>query len=194
MTPGVTICIPSIPQRAVMLTQALVSVVRQTRPVAGIHVAIDHERAGASATRNRAMAGVQTEWIGLLDDDDELYPHHVATLLDLAADTGAGLVWGWFDVTGGHDPLDGRGRPFDPDNPHTVPITYMVRTEVARQAIAEVGGFLPDPEMTGAWDVQDKAFFIACARIGGTACTERATWRWRHTGRNTSGLAERTVA
>lgn len=187
-------CIPSIPKRATLLVRAMASVARQTRPVAGISVAIDIAKRGASATRNQAMAGVGSEWIGFLDDDDELYAHHVETLLGLAEDTGAGMVWGWFDVSGGHDPLaEYRGRPFDPDDPHTVPITYLVRTDVARQAAAEMGGFLDDIESTGAWDVQDKAFFVACARIGGTANIDRPTWKWHHHGFNTSGLASNAV-
>src|SRR5690606_29580029 len=147
---GVTIVIPTIPPRTAQLARAVVSVGRQTRPVAAISIAQDLTHAGAWATRNRAMMAVTTEWTGFLDDDDELYPHHCATLLDLAEAEGADLVWGWFDVAGGNDPLDGKGRQFDVDNPHTVPITYLVRTELLHAAAAVTGGFLADE--AGSWN------------------------------------------
>jgi glycosyltransferase involved in cell wall biosynthesis len=188
--PTVTIVIPTIPPRIAMLQRAVASVMQQTHEVAAISIAVDHRHEGAWATRNRAMAAVRTEWIGFLDDDDDLYAHHVATLLDLADETGAGVVWGWYDVAGGFDPFpQHRGRPWDPDDPHIVPITYLVRADIARKAVEETGGFVADD--IGAWDNQDQPFFTACARLGGTACTAEATWRWHHHSGNTSGLPAR---
>jgi len=163
---------------------------RQTRPPAALSVAVDTAHEGAWATRNRAMEAVATEWTAFLDDDDELYAFHLEVLLDLAAETGAGLVWGWFDVAGGQDPFpQHRGRAFDLDHPHIVPIAYLVRTEVLRAAVAATGGFQPDE--AGAWDNQDQPLFVEMARLGGTACTERSTWKWHHHARNTSGLPTR---
>lgn len=190
MASTVTIVIPTIPPRVAMLQRAVASVLQQTHPVAAVAIAVDNDHAGAWTTRNQAMSSVTTEWLGFLDDDDDLYAHHVATLLDVADDTGASMVWGWFDVYGGTDPFpQNRGRPWSLEQPYTVPITYLVRTEVARKAFDETGGFLPDD--IGAWDNQDQPFFAACARIGGVACTPEITWRWFHHGRNTSGLPER---
>lgn len=189
MIPGVTIAIPTIPPRGALLARAVVSVTRQTRPVAAISVAQDLTHAGAWGTRNAALAAVRTEWTGFLDDDDELYPHHCEFLLDLADEHEADMVWGWFDVAGGNDPLDGRGRQFDPDNPHTVPITYLVRTELLHAAVEWTGGFLADE--AGAWDNQDAPLFIAIAQMGKTWHDPRATWRWHHHGKNTSGLPSR---
>ena len=190
MNESVTIVIPTIPPRIPMLQRAVASVLAQTHPVAAVSIAVDTDHDGAWTTRNRAMATVQTDWLGFLDDDDDLYAHHVATLLELADTTGAGMVWGWFDVYGGTDPFpENRGRQFDPDAPHTVPITYLIRTDIARKAVEETGGFVADD--IGAWDNQDAPFFLAAARIGGTACTPQVTWRWSHHGRNTSGLPGR---
>lgn len=163
---------------------------RQQCHVAGFSIVVDTLHEGAWATRNRALATVATEWTAFLDDDDELYPFHTAMLLDLAAEHDADLVWGWFDVTGGIDPFPmHRGKPFDVADPHIVPITYMVRTELLHAAVAATGGFLADD--AGAWDNQDQPLFVEMARQGKTACTDRATWRWHHHARNTSGLPDR---
>lgn len=163
---------------------------RQTQPIAALSIAVDTDHAGAWATRNRALEAVRTEWTAFLDDDDELYLFHVQRLLGLAAEHGADLVWGWFDVAGGRDPFpQHRGKAFDPDHPHIVPIAYMVRTELLRAAVERTGGFLADE--AGAWDNQDQPLFVEMARMGVTACTEQATWRWHHHSANTSGLPSR---
>lgn len=189
-TPGVTIVVPTIPPRANLLARAITSAMRQTRPIAAISIAVDNEHEGAWATRNRALAAVRTEWTAFLDDDDELYRFHVEALLDLADAEHADLVWGWFDVAGGQDPFPmHRGRTFNPDEPHIVPITYMVRTDLLHEAVAATGGFLADE--AGAWDNQDQPLFVEMARRGKTACTDRATWRWHHHSGNTSGLPTR---
>lgn len=190
MTPGVTVVIPTIPPRGPELARAIVSVMRQTWPAVGMSIAIDRDHEGAWATRNRALRTVDTEWTAFLDDDDEFYPHHLDVLGNLVIATGADLAWGWFDVAGGADPFPmHRGRPFDPDHPHIVPITYMVRTDLLHCAVEMTGGFLPDE--AGAWDNQDQPLFVQMARIGKTACTEQATWKWTHHSRNTSGLPSR---
>lgn len=191
LLPGVTVVVPTIPGRARLLARALASVDDQERPAQAVIVWRDHERRGAWEARNQAARHVRTEWTAFLDDDDELLPHHLGTLLDLAADSGAGLTWGWFDVVGGVDPFpQHRGRPFDPAAPHIVPITYLVQTEALAAALA-AGGFRSDPDATGAWDVQDQPLFVRCAELVGTACTAETTWLWHHHGRNTSGLPDR---
>jgi glycosyltransferase involved in cell wall biosynthesis len=186
----VTVVIPTIPPRARMLGRALASVSAQTRPARTVVIEQDLDGAGAWETRNRGLLHVRTEWTAFLDDDDELLPHHLERLVELADDTGAGLVWGWFDVLGGFDPFpQHRGRTFDPDNPHIVPITYLVRTEALLAAVLETGGFAPD--LAGAWDDQDAPVFVAAARLAGTANTPDVTWLWHHHRANTSGLPER---
>lgn len=186
----VTVVIPTIPPRARMLGRAIATVARQTAPATTIVVEQDLDGAGAWTTRNRGALHSRSTWTAFLDDDDELLPHHLDRLLELADDTGAGLVWGWFEVIGGRDPFpQHRGRPFDLAAPHIVPITYLVRTEILFAAIVETGGFLGDT--VGAWDNQDQPVFEAMARLGGTACTADITWLWNHHGANTSGLPGR---
>ena len=191
-TPGaldVTVVIPTIPSRSRMLARAVTSVAKQTHPAAAVVITNDHTGAGAWANRNLGILHVRTPWLAFLDDDDELLQHHLATLLELATNTGAGLVWGWFDVIGGTDPIPHlRGRPYDLNDPHTVPITYLARTEVVLEAMRDTGGFQPDPKGSGAFDVQDFPMFYRMAELAGTATTADTTWLWHHHGRNTSGL------
>ena len=175
-----------------MLTmRALPSILRQTVPVATIAVEVDHDRSGAPATRNRALDAVLAagvDWVGFLDDDDELLPHHVETLLGVAG--AADVVWGWFEVVGGTDPFpQHRGRRWDPADPHIFPIPALVRAEAIFRSAAR---FSTEPDPTGNWAVQDFPFWRALwdggARFLGV---ETITWRWYHHGANTSGLAAR---
>jgi hypothetical protein len=190
----VTIVVPTIPARSRLLQRAIGSTARQTHPAAAVVISNDVDGVGAWENRNRGIAHVRTPWCAFLDDDDELLPHHLETLLGLATSADVGLAFGWFDVVGGTDPFpQHRGRPFDPANPHIVPITYLVRTEVLFEAMLAVGGFQPDPAATGAWDVQDQPLFVAMAELAGTAHTDRITWLWHHHTRNTSGLPSRVV-
>ena len=188
----VTVVIPTIPARARLLGRAVASVAGQDTPAAALVIVTDLDAGGAWTTRNRGAAHVLTPWTAFLDDDDELLPHHLATLLDLADATGAGLVWSWYEVIGGTDPIPAnRGRPYDLAAPHTVPITYLVRTSILAAAMADTGGFQPDDEGTGSFDVQDHPVFHRCAELGGTAHIDRVTWLWHHHTANTSGLPDR---
>lgn len=193
----ISLAIPTIPPRADLLAQALVSVANQTRMPDAIHVAVDHHHEGAAATRNRALAAVTTDWVAFLDDDDLLEPHHLDRLMATADVTGADLVYPWFTVDGGSDPLGMEGQPFDPDalrRANYIPVTYLVRTKVIR----DVGGF-PGPgwhEDLGLSlqpDVatcEDWAALLRMVDAGAhiVHLPER-TWRWRHHGANTGGVA-----
>jgi hypothetical protein len=191
MTSDVTVVIPTIPMRRDLLARALLSVTGQTHPVAAVAIAMDTDRSGAWATRNRAASMVRTTWTAFLDDDDELLPHHVEHLLAVAKNEHADVAWGWFDVRGGTDPFPHyRGRQYDPGQPHIVPITYLVRTEVLHAAMDAIGGFQPD--VGGSWDVQDRPLLDTMVRLGAHlhACPD-TTWVWHHHGSNTSGLPTR---
>jgi glycosyltransferase involved in cell wall biosynthesis len=183
----VTICIPTIGPRKNLLDRAVASVQRQDRPTC-VSVAEDLDHSGAWATRNRAVEGADTEWIGFLDDDDRLLPWHVSHLLEQAEEHQADMVWGWFEVVGGADPFPHyRGRQYDPANPHIVPITYLVR----RELWLDTPGFQPDT--IGSWDLQDQPVIDAIHQASGGAlhASETITWYWFHHGGNTSGLPTR---
>ncbi len=46
---------------------------------------------------------MNTEWVAFLDDDDYFYPQHLEALANAAQDTGADMVYPWYDVDGGTD-------------------------------------------------------------------------------------------
>jgi glycosyltransferase involved in cell wall biosynthesis len=188
----VACCVPSIPPRAELLQRALASVLTQTHPVDEIHVAVDHDRQGAARTRTRACKSAQTEWLALLDDDDLYYPRFVERLLACAQETGADLVWPWFDVAGGSDPFPMfEGRQWQPQEPHQFPVTALVR----REALADVGWFelgSEDAERWPGWTGEDwltwNRLSVAGAKL--VHLPERL-WRWSHDSGNTMGRPDR---
>ena len=88
----VTVVIPSLPERSERLVRAVRSVDRQSAPPADVIIHIDHQRAGAAAARNAALAKVTTEWVAFLDDDDWFHPNHLQVLIDGANKSGADLI------------------------------------------------------------------------------------------------------
>lgn len=188
MTPGqtITVAIPSIPPRQVLLHRALKSVSAQTHPVDGVSIAYDIGKEGAGPTRNRALEGVKTEWTCFIDDDDEMNPEHVEKILRCAIENNADVVYPWFDVIGGVDPFPGHfGKPWDPDNPRIFPITVIGRTELLQQAT------FPRPH-DGEWAGDDYPFWLEVQALGGKIVhLPERTWKWHHHSRNTSGLPNR---
>lgn len=185
MYPGITVCVPSIPPRHMMLTRALRSVAQQSMPASSISVAIDTQREGAPPTRQRALDSVRTEWVAFLDDDDYFFPNHLEDLYRHAMDTGADFVYSWFEVVGGSDPFPSTHftEPFDPTNPIETTITTLVRTGLAQQA-----GFqaLDRGQINTG---EDRYFTLKCLELGANIQHLVAkTWAWCHHGSNTSGL------
>lgn len=188
---SVTVVIPSIPPRARLLRRALGSVAGQTRPPDAVSIAYDLAREGAAATRNRALAGARTEWVAFLDDDDQILPRHLEVLTECAADTGADVVYPWFEVVGGADPLGWFGREFDPvalARANYVPVTVLARAELVRA----VGGFQPRPGQPADNPCEDWGCWLAMLAAGArfVHLPER-TWRWHHHGANTAGRPDR---
>lgn len=191
MSNDITVCIPSIPKRSqYLINRVLPSVLSQSIPVADIAIAMDTERVGAWETRNRALDMATTEWVGFLDDDDELLPHHFQTLLGHAHYHNADVVWGWFNVIGGTDPFPlHRGRQWDVNNPHIFPITCLIRRSFIVNSSAR---FAPDYDKTGNWDIQDFPFWKSLHEAGAKfLATPDITWNWYHHASNTSGLGTR---
>ncbi len=136
MHPQITVAIPSLPARGPMLVKALRSVARQQLSAAAVSVALDVSRAGAPATRQRALDAVQTEYVAFLDDDDMLKPEHLRLLWEHMQETGASMVYSWFDMVGGTDPFAKSGHEFsqfDPTNPTETTVTTLMRTELAKE-------------------------------------------------------------
>jgi glycosyltransferase involved in cell wall biosynthesis len=191
----VTVVIPTISRREQMLQRALGSVYAQTVQVANTVVQSDENRRGAAVNRDLGLDQSDSEWTAFLDDDDELYPDHIKSLLAHAERTGADLVFPWFDVIGGTDPFPFfEGLPWSNDNVHQVPITFLVKTEAAKA----VGGFSGGWNDTGALDEhghrmgEDLHFIWKMVNAGyKIEHLNKRTWAWHHHGANTSGLPDR---
>lgn len=191
MNPTIAVCIPAHPARARngMLDEALRSVWAQTLLPDAVHVAMDTTRAGAPATRQRALDAASTDWVSFLDSDDLLLPQHLEHLLAHALETQADMTYGWFKLVqqladgrridhGDHDPVFPPGHflnPFDPENPIETTITILVRRELAQQ----VGMRALDRGQINTGE--DRAFVMDLLATGAkiTHLTER-TWVWRH--------------
>jgi glycosyltransferase involved in cell wall biosynthesis len=185
--PGITVITPSIPPRRHLLAVAVASVAEQTLLPDAHIVSIDHKAEGQVAIRNRAIEACDTEWIAFLDDDDRFLPNHLRALAMHQETTGADLVYPWFNVEGGTDPLGAFGKPFDPEgleSANYIPVTHLCRTELAK----DVGGFPLCPEEWHDEGCADWGFLLRLKHAGAKfAHLPEITWVWRHHAANTSG-------
>lgn len=201
MKDDIAVCIPSIPVRRELLARAICSVGAQTRLPNAIHVASDIHREGAPKTRQRALDAVDCKvspWVAFLDDDDEMLPWHLDSLLEFAIDGGYDYVYSWYFVVVGdtvydHDPVfppTHFSSPWDPANPRQTTVTTLVRTELAQ----EVGFDTPDlrDEKTRRINTnEDWRFTLECNRLGKIGHLVDRTWYWHHDSKNTSGHPNR---
>lgn len=192
----VSVVIPTIPPRAEMLQRALRSVYDQTVVVSDIVVQSDLDRRGAAENRDAGLAKATGEWVAFLDDDDEFYPFHVQELLSHARRTHADLVYPWFDVgSGGTDPFPQfEGVPWSNDTPHQIPITFLVKTEVARAVGGFSTGWIDEGETDefGNRAGEDWNFTMKVVNAGyKIEHLNMRTWMWHHHASNTSGLPSR---
>lgn len=207
---SVTVIVPSIPPRAEMLARALASVANQRRPADEIMVRIANDRMPAPQQRDAMLAKVTTEWVAPLDDDDELYPFHLAALLDESRVQAhhdspypyyADIIYPWFDVLGGTDPFpQWEGVAWDNlhPEPHQIPITALFRTELLR----DLGGWgagwdTDDPEAPGVDEEgnragEDYALILRAVKAGAKIVhLPVRSWAWHHHATNTMGLSSR---
>lgn len=205
LRPGITVIIPTIPPRKKLLERALESVRAQTLQPYDVLVSTDNRKEGAAVRRNEALKCVRTEWVAFLDDDDEFLPNHLELLAARAELENADLVYPWFTVVGGTDPLrfnvGGKlvtplGIPFGAaqaqyilTDGNFIPVTHLSRTEV----VLSVGGF-PVPETT-EWpfrDCEDWGFLKRMLQSGAVFSHEPTrTWVWHRDIGSTSGRADR---
>lgn len=193
MASQVTVLIPTIPPREEQLAVAIESVTNQTIwPDLTLMTCVDHKEEGPGVIRNRMMSAVVTPWIAFLDDDDELFPDHLEKLLNHQADSGADLVYPWFEENIKRSSISDKfGKPFNERTlrrANYIPITYLVRTELARKA-----KFPEVPTRPGA-PMEDWDFLIRLLDLGAKfSHLPEKTWRWNWHGEHTSGRNWRDV-
>lgn len=149
MSPTVTVGIPHIQPRQLLLQRAVASVDAQTHQPDSIVIHLDVYREGPALTRNRILDQVTTDYVAWLDDDDELLPHHLETCMKYAEAEDADLVYPWYKRFDRFDPFGSRppypvGKAFNDElrehlltKNNFIPVTTVIRTELLK----EVGGF-----------------------------------------------------
>lgn len=190
MPADVTVIIPTIPPRAVMLGRAVASVAAQTVPAA-IVVEPDPGRTGSAATRNRALGKAQTRFLVCLDDDDALMPNAVQLLTEAQEETGADVVSGaaWIPQQPGHrEPVQPPGpgwvHPDAVTARSVLHVSSLVRAELALTA----GGFAFRRDPGTGMILDDYGFYCALAEAGATFFRIPETVLiWNVHGGNTSG-------
>lgn len=204
----VTVVIPTLPERSMLLANAINSVNAQT--LAPVQVIVEEALPDddAGVTRNRGLAKVKTPWVAFLDDDDELEPKHLELLVAGAEEAKTDVVYSWFKILHGDGTLtvaddslwmiDARGSrvsafgiPWDAHMPlalqrnNFIHCCCLIRTEKAREA----GGFpktgTPEwPELHS----EDWGFWIRMLKHGATFHhVPKRTWHWRHWDGRTNG-------
>lgn len=157
----VSVVIAHIPPRAELLARARRSIEVQRRQPDEVIVELDETGAGAGPTRNKAIVKATSDYVAILDDDDELLPRHLHALMLAAERTDADVAYSWFELyRNGHPVIDrelatmrnGRlvnplGVPFGPEQAEHmrkyafIPACLLLR----RQAVIDVGGY-PAPD------------------------------------------------
>lgn len=172
-----------------MLRRALWSVLAQTRLPRAVIVEFDGDHTGAAATKNRALARVDTEWVAWLDDDDQFLPLHLEALATAQQATGADVIYPWPVMDGADDPRPDRfGKPFDAAELRRgsyIPTTSLFRTSLAKAA----GGFRSPPGS----NYDDWGLYLGMLERGATFFhLPVRTWVWNvRPGMNTSGQPDR---
>lgn len=170
---SITVITPSLPERAVLLAEAIASAQAQTLPAHDHFVMFDSNRAGPALVRNRMLEDVETDLVAFLDDDDILYPDHLA-LLEFALN-GADLAFSWHD--------DGPDTPrvqewgaeaigWMTSRRNIIPVTVLARTEAIRRA----GGFYPQDRYED-YELWMRMLGQGCRFV----CAPVVTWRYRIT-------------
>lgn len=188
----ITVVIPHIGTslRNTLLQHTIASIHAQTYQPYAIIVEEDTTHAGAAITRNRGLDRVTTPLVSFIDDDDFMYPHHLKVCRDTLVEHDADVVYPWFDVIDGTDPLGMFGKAFDPEHlkiSNYIPITVVAKTATLR----EVGGFIPHPDDAGHPN-EDWGCWLAVHNAGGKIVhVPERSWGWRHASQNTSGRGDR---
>lgn len=201
-SPDVTVVIPTIYERRELLGRALDSVLNQTLAPTEIIIIDDHLREGAATTRNKALAQVKTRWVAWLDDDDELLPTHIQSLVKGIRRARAQLAYSYAQFVGGRDPLatsvNGHlvspfGVPFGVEQRrhlrelgNFIPVTWLGETELIRK----VGGF-PQPNSfpaVASGDCEDYGLLLRLLDAGAEFVhVPEVTWRYHFHGANLGG-------
>jgi glycosyltransferase involved in cell wall biosynthesis len=165
---SVSVITATIPGREQFLRRAINSVANQTLKPQAHLIGVDYAKRGGAAMKTDLGFAAESKWIAILDDDDWLYPEHLAALVEAAETQHCDVAYSWCDVAG-ENPWLGYNQPFDPELLKTTSIVShnaIVRTNL----FVELGGF---KQVKG----YDWLFWVAAHQAGARfTCVERPTW------------------
>ena len=168
---SVAVITSAIPERLDLLAECLESVRSQTRQPDEHLICIDYGHRGTSHTLNRALAGVTSDFVAVLQDDDTAYPNHLEVLLGNC--DGVDVVYPRCDADW---PVVNLNADFNArllKYCNYIPATALIRTDLLRA----VGGW-PDAD----WEDHElwKVLVDAGARF---RKVNQVTWHYRRHGR-----------
>lgn len=181
----ISVITASLPSRSAMLAECAASVAAQTLPPVEHLISVDHARVGSSATRNRLVQAAGGTWIAIVDDDDVLFPNHLAALWEER--DRADIVYSFCEVTGRDWTPN---RTFDANALRAgnyIPVTSLIKADVLRG----LKGWASSSEHGWEdWDLWLRAL-DAGFRF---ACVPEITWRYRFHGTNKTTVGEAAAA
>lgn len=195
MNSSVTLVIPTIPSRKALLKRALRSARTQTVPFA--EIIVQRAKAGddAAATRQAGLDRVTTPWVTFLDDDDELEPDHLESLIETQFATGSDIVYGWFTCYENEMPVPDDSRQLwlrgksafgrEWSDVHVEELMsgnwcFHLNALFRTTMLHEAGGFhAPNRGVRGTYLSEDLDLEQRLVKRGATVThCPRRTWRW----------------
>lgn len=181
---SVTVLTPTLPERAEMLRECILSVQAQTVQPEAHLIWCDTERAGCAAALNKLWPRAVTEWVAVLADDDLIDPEHLQVLL---AQAQVSAYAGPVDVVYSYCRVVGRKDGWTPNKPfsawgvrqgtHPIPATALIR----RSLVEKLNGWRQPP---GGYEDED--FWRRALDVGARFVqVRRITWSYRWHGGNT---------
>jgi len=167
--PLVSVCTPSVPERAEMLAELRASVDAQTMRDWEHLVMVDAEYQGCSRTLNQIAAEAHGDWLFLVADDDLLLPDCLAA--HLAASAEADVVY---------SPPVVEGEPEAPfhGEPPGIPSSALIR----KTLWDDLGGYDVDRAQCEDYDFFERALGVGARFV---RIPEQA-WVYRFHGKNKS--------
>lgn len=170
-----------------MLNRCLSGITSQTRQPNQVVIANDIHQLGAAWCKQNALSALTTDWVAVIDSDDEMLPQHLEVLEREQLISKADLVYSWFEPVNMSDPFPPHffTDPWDPEHPRHTTTTIMARRDMMSKVGYEQTKVEGHPYAEDDW-------LLSCGLIDLGAKVHHVaerTWRYHYTGHNTSGFA-----
>jgi hypothetical protein len=175
--PNITVCMPTIPERAALRAEAIASLEISTHPILFLQ-GEDTQHNGVVPTMNALGNCVTTDWLFGLGDDDLVDPDHFE-VLSYWLDDDADIVYTWCRVEGAGEPDQFQVRWQTHEIgwdylriANFIPASAAIRTDLWH----ELGGYR-EPDWT---EHEDWDFWVRALDAGARfRCVPAVTWTYR---------------